>query len=421
MFQSDTLNLKVRYDILDKTKEKGVLLMDKDKIIIFDEYVERTITNIEEIDEEEFAIIDILKENNIPYEKEIRKKLELDNYFYWGERKENYLIVMVDKKDLPKVKEVIPEEMFTQNPSLDDLTKEEIEELNKIDYKTDDEKIIGEKPYNESIKDMEKSTKKIANARKKVSFYFNFAQILIGITTMVFFIAWITKKPMFYIIDFLILIVTLRMFSYTTEEEKRITEDVQNTVETKTKPILASLLEEARYSEQGITDTLRKTIYKEAYTYKTFASKNRISGDGYVAAEVDLIGTEEGTFKEYQRDFYGICVKAKSKKHNHEALYVEILPDERDPRKLHVDGYINYFKVDTLSEEFIEKAKELEEKYSAPVTLYYIADVVIIMIENEKFDLKPEEIDGNKIGRIEAKVKRKIELITDYIELSELI
>ena len=124
---------------------------------------------------------------------------------------------------------------------------------------------------------------------------------------------------------------------------------------------------------------------------------------------------------EYQRDFYGICVKAKSKKHNHEALYVEILPDERDPRKLHVDGYINYFKVDTLSEEFIEKAKELEEKYSAPVTLYYIADVVIIMIENEKFDLKPEEIDGNKIGKIEAKVKRKIELITDYIELSELI
>ena len=395
--------------------------MDKDKIIIFDEYIERTITNIEEIDEEEYAIIEILKENKIPYEKEIRKKLELDNYFYWGERKENYLIVMVDKQDLPNATEVIPEEMFTENPSLDDLTKEEIEELNKIDYETDDEKSIGEKTYDESLKDMEKSTKNIANARKKVSFYFYLAQMLLVITPMFFVIALITKTPMLYIIDFLILIVAFKIYSYTNEEKKKIAEAVQNTVETKTKPILAGILEKAKFSEAGINDTLQNTIYKDAYTYQIFESKNRISGDEYVAAEVDLIGMEEGEFKEYKRDFYGICVKAKSKKHNHEALYVEILPDEIDPRKLHIDGYVNYFKVDVLSEEFIKKAKELEEKYSAPVTLYYIADVVFIMIENEKFDLRPEEITGSKIEKIEAKLKRKIELITDYIELADLV
>ena len=122
-------------------------------------------------------------------------------------------------------------------------------------------------------------------------------------------------------------------------------------------------------------------------------------------------------------EFQGIVVKTKSKKHMEEGLLVEIVPDGMYSDNVHCEAYRDLYEIDAsiISDEFKERAQELDKKYGMLISLYYIGDMVFIMIDAETFELKSYETSAKSAEEIEAKLKGKVQLVKDYIELADML
>ena len=391
--------------------------MKENMRVIYDEDICEQIQSVDEIHEDTIEILELLKEHGIPYEKEIRMKLDSSNYDGWEERAVKYLAILVAEEDLPKVKECIPEELCCITKRFSELSEKEKQKLNTIDFTT----------YEASLE------KVLENKRERKNI--ETVGILCALSVMIVFLltgliagavatgATPNEKLaelIFGIGIFIMLVLTI----ITGVARYKLKKAMSEAGKFSDAPIFAQLLKPAIYTQNGMEDILQNTAYKEIYGYKKFASKNKISdeNENYIAAEVTLQPSYE-VVMENAIEFQGIVVKTKSKKHFEEGVLVEIVPDGMYSKNIRCEVYKELYEADAsiISEDFKERAQELDKKYGMLISLYYFGDVVFIMIDAETFNLKSYEISANNVEEIEAKLKGKIELIKDYIELADLI
>ena len=402
--------------------------MKENMRVIYDEDICEQIQSVDEIHEDTIEILELLKELNIPYEKEIRMKLDSSNYDGWEERAVKYLAILVAEENLPKVRENIPEELCCITKRFSELSEEEKQRLNTIDFATEEDKII--KP----IENYEASLEKVLEDKRKRK-NIEAVGVLCALSVMIVFLltaviagaaatgATPNEKlaELIFGIGILIMLVLTIITGVARHKLKKAMSEAGKFSDA---PIFAQLLKPAIYTQNGMEDILQDTAYKEIYGYKKFASKNKISdeNENYIAAEVTLQPSYE-VVMENAIEFQGIVVKTKSKKHFEEGVLVEIVPDGMYSKNIRCEVYKELYEADAsiISEDFKERAQELDKKYGMLISLYYFGDVVFIMIDAETFDLKSYEISAKNVEEIEAKLKGKIELIKDYIELADLI
>lgn len=402
--------------------------MKENMRVIYDEDICSQIESVEEIHEDTIEILELLKELNIPYEKEIRMKLEPAAYNEWENRCAKYLVILVAEEDVQKVRENIPAELCCINKRFSEFSEKEKTKINKIDYATEDEKII------EPSENYEHSLKKVLENRRKCKTY-ETVGFLCAISVMLVFLlgaviaaAVLARETpdeklgeLVFGISFVVVIV---LGIITGIARHKLTKAKLEAGKFSDAPIFANLLKPAIYTKNGMEDILQNTAYKEIYNYKKFASKNKISdeSENYIAAEVTLEPSYE-VVVENANEFQGIVVKTKSKKHFEEGLLVEIAPDGMYSKNIRCEAYRDLYEIDAsiISDEFKERAQELDKKYGMLISMYYIGDVVFIMIDAETFDLKSYEISAKSVEEIEVKLNKKIELIKDYIELADLV
>ena len=402
--------------------------MKENMRVIYDEDICEQIQSVDEIHEDTIEILELLKEHGIPYEKEIRMKLDSSNYDGWEERAVKYLAILVAEEDLPKVKECIPEELCCITKRFSELSEEEKQKLNTIDFATEEDKII--KP----IENYEASLEKVLeNKRERKNI--EAVGILCALSVMIVFLltaviagAVVTgatpNEKLAELIFGIGILIMLVLTIITGVARHKLKKAMSEAGKFSDAPIFAQLLKPAIYTQNGMEDILQDTAYKEIYGYKKFASKNKISdeNENYIAAEVTLQPSYE-VVMENAIEFQGIVVKTKSKKHFEEGVLVEIVPDGMYSKNIRCEVYKELYEADArvISDDFKERAQELDKKYGMLISLYYFGDVVFIMIDAETFDLKSYEISAKNVEEIEAKLKGKIELIKDYIELADLI
>ncbi len=414
--------------------------MKEDMRRVYEEEIDTEVQSLEEINEDEIQFIQFLKEEGIPYEKEIRSKIVRENFYSLGASSNKFLVISVPNEHVAKIKEQLPDELHDIEFRLSDLSEEELQKLNKICEEDCESTAIVEKTAEECVAEFEEAEKELKKLNSNLTGYITAGLLCVS---ALFIVLPLKMMPVympdvepFNVPNFVVpVLFGLAIFiSYKlmvarknfTNERKKIEEDL-------VMPAVTSMIKPLMYKTNAAQDFTEReiAILKEMCDDEEFEIGNKISmnegGENFAVSEIITEMYTPGTSGMETYKIRRSLIKTKSKKHMEEPLFLEVYLDEDGKNeKFMIDAYKNSYAVDNsiISTEFENKAKELDEKYGANVFLYYIGDVVYVLID---FDISfsMDKIIGGKKKDIQAEVTKhfeeRLKIIREYIELAEML
>ncbi|MBQ8299163.1 MAG: hypothetical protein IJX99_04745 [Clostridia bacterium] len=397
--------------------------------IVYEGEIERVRYNAED---NHFFVYQILDEHGVPYEKEIREKVCINQRSGEDDRI-RVVTVSVEDEYVEKVRILIGDELFyneeEQEIHSEEFYKEELEnfikfhnaeysKLKSFDQNVDFEK--NKKLYEEKCDEFDKvEIRKRKMGRISVILFCLF--FLFGCIWSIVEDSFDMDGTFFMIGGFLSFIlfgvafVAYAGFVGSSEKNDKIA------LKKLIYPTFKSLIAPDKFTLQGINKEFfeRNIYFNSLFEHKRFLSENTVIGSlndkKFITSEVRLqCFDSEG----YSYDiFNGVFAHKEIAKTSCKRVWVNYSV-ENDVSNIEVIENNYVISEDYLNSEFKLKLKELGDKYKKYVSLYFEGNIVYIMIDNAKILITPYRLFmtayKNEI------ILENMNMIKEYMELAEL-
>ena len=419
---------------------------------VYEEEINPEITNVEEINEDEIQIIQYLKEEGISYKKEICKKEIKENFYALEESSDTFFVISVPEEYVKKILEDLPDEFHDIEFRTSNLSDEELKELNKICADDYESAVANTKTISEYLMENDDTNKKIKKMYNKWNFYSFMCLMCFAVSAVIVLfkdvidegelleilrveitLNTLTMVAMIPMIIAFVCVVLIVLFTYKSVQAKKYISNKSKELKEELIPIVVTNMPKPLVYQVNGSQYFNEReieIIKEMYNREEFEIGNKISmNDGGECFTVTELITEmyPGSSSAEPYKIRQNIIKTKSKRHIEEPILINIFYDEeKSERKLIFETYKNSCEVsnEVISIEFGNKAKELYQKYGRDVSLYYIADVVYIIIDFD-FDFSIEKFFNQKEIDIQTEIEEHytgmLEVIRNYIELAEIL
>ena len=388
--------------------------------MVYEEELERKVKSIEDIDVENIPVISLLKDEGVPYEIEIREKIDYERFNEWDSRYNKYLVIYVANEHIEKLKNVFPEEFLFIKPKFSELPEEEQKRINDVESELCIEDDFADANFERAMENWNG----IINENKK-TFKAIFKIIMILILGIIIGIAFIMAQQI--TIGIYVMFFTLIPCLIIEMSEKRRTNRGLANRETTLKEAYAALVKPAKYMTATVNeDFFKGTVFEEIYANTPIETANKLSlnenGQCYVATDVEA--WLDSVFQEEPiKILDGICIKTKTNKYVDEPMLIDISAEynqKTKEEKLKIETLCNGYLIgnEMISSEFEKRAKELDKKYGVAVSMYYIGNVAYIMID--AYNLSFQTLGGKYSRDLEA-LKEEAQVINEYVELAKML